>query len=482
MKARPLVTRADGRNVRSFGCHPRSRTYVHWSMLFQICPLLLCLSGCNSADSDTAAASATPASTSPVAVRTAPVIRADVVPETTLVGTVTAVQRSIVGSPVDGRVSNVYVEVGDLVEMDKTGTGGGQPLGMPIVQLSTETVAIEIAAAKAELTRLENELEELKAGNRPEEIARAKAHWEAARAASDLAGAQFRRVERLNRLNVITAEEFEAAKSAALAAQKNLLATRADYDLMEIGPRREQVAQSVAKVERQKQEMARLDVQRQYHTIRAPFVGYVVQKQTEVGEWLARGAPVAEIVALDPIDIVVHVPESLVNQLRVGDTVPLFVAALPEGQEALRGEIHGISPSADQRARTFPVRIRLRNPVPDGSYLLRDGMQARATVSGFSRSALLIPKDALILGGQNPVVMVANRLDGGATVAVRIEVEPGRARRGMIEVRGDLQAGQQVIVSGNERIQDGQVLRVINEASDTARKSAVSSRPVPREL
>ena len=53
-------------------------------------------------------------------------------------------------------------------------------------------------------------------------------------------------------------------------------------------------------------------------------------------------------------------------------------------------------------------------------------------------------------------------------MAVRIEVEAGIARGGMIEVRGDLQPGQQVIIRGNERIRAGQALRVINDTSDTA--------------
>ncbi len=427
---------------------------------------LLSMVGCSSPISDTAAATVARTSPPPVAVRTAPVIRREVVPETTLVGTVTAVRRSIVGSPVDGRVTDVQIEAGDSVEMENP-KSGNQYSGKPIVQLSTETVSVEIAAATAELTRLEHELQELETGNRPEEVTRAKAKWEAAKAALDLAESQLKRTESLRRSNAISAADFETGRSTALTAKQDLIAAAADYELMNTGPRSEQIAQAVAKVSKQKQEVARLNILRQYHTIRAPFGGHVVQKHTEVGQWLSRGDPVAEIVALDPIDVIVHVPESLVNQLEIGNKVPLHVAALPEGLEALQGTIHGIGPSADQRARTFPVRIRLRNPARDGNYLLRDGMQAKAVVPGTPRSTLLISKDALILGGPTPVMMIASPKDDGQTVAVQVDVETGVARGSTIEVLGDLQAGQQVIVDGNERIRAGQVLRVINRTRGT---------------
>jgi RND family efflux transporter MFP subunit len=386
------------------------------------------------------------------------------VPEFTLVGTVTAIRRSVVGSPVDGRVTEINVEAGDLVASDNVEAGLSS--AKPIVQLSTETVGVEIAAATADLTRLEHELDELRAGSRPEEISRAKAHWEAAKAANELAEARLKRAEDLSRSNAVSADELETAKSVAQTAKQSLIAGQADYELVNAGPRRQQISQSVAKVEQQKQEIARLNILRSYHAVHAPFAGFVVQKHTEVGQWLSRGDPVAEIVSLDPIDVVVHVPESLVNELKTGDTVPLHVAALPDGLETLEGTIHGIGPSADQRARTFPVRVRLRNPERDGGYLLRDGMQARATISGTPRSTLIVPKDALVLGGQTPVVMVASTAGDGQTIASKVDVETGIARESTVEVRGDIQAGLHVIVDGNERVRSGEAVRVVNDISE----------------
>ena len=426
-----------------------------------LAPVFLLSTGCDSADTDTAS-SAPAVAPKPATVRTAPVTEASVTPEVTLIGTVTAIRLSIVGSPVEGRVTRITINAGDHVGMEP-GSSDESPQGATLAQLDTESVMIEIAAARAELKRLQHELAELEAGSRPEELAQAKARLEAARDASEFAESRFRRTQELDKQNAIASEQLDSAKSEAFAARQELIAASAFHDLVTAGPRKEKIAQTSAKVEQQQQEISRLETQLNRHTIRAPFEGDVVRKLAEVGQWLNRGEPVAEIIELDPIDIIVHVPETLVTQIKTGDTVPLHFDALPDEANSFEGTIHGIVSSADQRSRTFPVRIRLTNPTHGDAYLLRDGMQARATISGRPRTTLLVPKDALILGGPSPIVMIAHAANGQEPVAMRVEVEPGVSREGHIEIRGDLESGQHVIVDGNERVQPGQPLRLVSD-------------------
>lgn len=427
---------------------------------------LLLLTGCDSSVPEGGSATSAVAPI-PATVRTAPVTEANVTPEVTLIGTVTAIRRSIVGSPVEGRVTKITIDAGDHVGME--GGDLGEPSrGATLAQLDTESVMIEIAAARAELTRLQHELAELEAGSRPEELAQAKARLEAARDASEFSESRFRRTQELDRQNAIASEQLDSAKSEAFAARQELIAATAFHTLVTAGPRKEKMAQTLAKVDQQQQEISRLETQLRHHTIRAPFEGDVVRKLAEVGQWLNRGEPVAEIIELDPIDIIVHVPETLVTQIETGDTVPLEFDALPDEANSFRGTIHGIVSSADQRSRTFPVRIRLANPTHGDAYLLRDGMHARATISGRPRTTLLIPKDALILGGPNPVVMIVHAENAQEPVAMRVEVEPGVSRDNQIEILGDLEPGQQVIVDGNERVRPGQSLQVITEPVDAS--------------
>ncbi len=402
----------------------------------------------------------------PPVVTVASVVQRQVVPEYQLVGTVTAIRRSTIGSPVNGRVVEVNVDLGDAVTSFPDATDDSKNAS-PMVRLDTELVDLEFAAAQAELRRLEQLLKQLKAGNRPEEIARSQALLEVAKTSFELAQARMSRAEQLSQLNSVSEEELETARAAVVESQHRLAAAQAAHELMVAGPREEEIAQAAARVEEQRQEVSRLDVERRRHRIFAPFDAFVSQKLIERGEWLAVGDPVVELVALDPIGVQIQVPERVVHQLRVGDTVPLHIEALPADQQNLEGTIRGIAPSADPQARTFSVRVRVANPQRDDRYLLRDGMQAHAVVSGAPRTALLVPKDAIVLGEATPFVMTARKTKNGTHTAARVDVEVGSPHGEWIEVSAGLKPGQQVIIRGNERLQAGQPVHILESGNDS---------------
>lgn len=413
---------------------------------------------------------------SPPLVSVAEVVEEHVTAQYQLVGTATAIRRSTIGSPVEGRVIEVGVEVGELVRAAGSDTGDLAPPG-PLVRLSRRLIDLDVAAARAELRRLEQRLAQLRAGSRPEEIARAEALLEAARASHRLAQARWTRARQLSELDSVSEEELETAQAVAMESLHQLAAAEANHALIVAGPRAEEVAQAEAEVEKQRQEVARLEVERERHTLFAPFDGFVAQKLVEVGEWLSVGDPVVELVDLDPIGVVVHVPETIVNQLTLGDEVPVDFAALQDGGGRLVGVIRDIAPSADTQARTFAVRIWVNNPQRDEHYLLRDGMQAKATIFGPSQKKLLVPKDAIVLGGTEPFVMTVRSGKGGKRTAARIAVELGATHGERIEVTGDLRPGQWVIVRGNERLRAGQVVRVMDGAGGRPKKAQEAGVP-----
>jgi multidrug efflux pump subunit AcrA (membrane-fusion protein) len=78
---------------------------------------------------------------------------------------------------------------------------------------------------------------------------------------------------------------------------------------------------------------------------------------------------------------------------------------------------------------------------------------------------VLVPKDAVVLGGQSPMVYVAMAA-GGKTTVRPIPVTLGPAQGTWIAAIGDVKAGEQVIVEGNERVRPGQEIRI--EAKEVA--------------
>jgi RND family efflux transporter MFP subunit len=194
---------------------------------------------------------------------------------------------------------------------------------------------------------------------------------------------------------------------------------------------------------------ARIETDLRRCSVRAPFGGVVVGEQAEVGEWLAVGAPVVELLSLETLDIRVQVPEKFFSNLIPGGDVAVRFDALPDLEA--RGTVSAIIPRADPQARTFPVKVR----IPNGDGRIGVGMLAEVSLpAGVSYRATVIPKDALLTQGQESYVFLLN----GDDTVQRTSVESGSGIGTWIVVRGDIQPGQRVVTRGNERLQEGQAV------------------------
>jgi len=339
------------------------------------------------------------------------------------VGTVLPARTSDVGSAVDGRLIDLPIVDGQQVAEQE-----------PIAQLLRGLLEIERAGAVAELDRRRQVLAELQAGSRPEEI-------EQARAA--VAGFEAR-----------TADELQDAQAELQAIEAQLRGSRAALALAEAGPRQEQIAQAAAAAATQEAEVERIDDQLAKHTIRAPFAGWVIERFTEKGQWVARGGLIARIAELQAVEVEARVPESSIAALREGAEVRLEFDAAPE--QAWIGRVSRIVPQADLLSRSFPVRIRLENRVVDGVPTLKGGMLARAWLPvGAAGSVTVVPKDALVLGGPRPLVFCIDPSGPAEGVVRPVDVTLGAAVEGHVAVGGSLEPGMLVVVRGNERLRPG---------------------------
>ncbi|MCK6459462.1 MAG: efflux RND transporter periplasmic adaptor subunit [Planctomycetes bacterium] len=376
----------------------------------------------------------------PALVVVADAIEREITARRSFVGSVEAARRSLVESEVEGLVAEYLAEEGQRVEA-----------GAPLARLRTKLAEIALAAARAELKLRAEELRELRNGSRPEELAQARARFASAKAANELRQWRLGRAKQLFGTSVISEDELKEAQMTARLAEELLAEVQEGLRLAEAGPREERIAQAEARLEAQQAEVARLEDDLDRHTIRAPFSGYVVVEHTEVGEWLAEGAAVAEILALDEVDVVAPVVEDYILGIAVGMTASISVGAVP-GRE-FEGKVSAIVPGADERARTFPVKVRVKNP--EGPFL-KAGMFATVHLPvGGTEKAVLVPKDALVLGGKSPIVYIV--ADGKAAP---VPVEVGIAVDDLVQVKGGVAGGQKVVIRGNERLMPGQSVKV----------------------
>lgn len=391
------------------------------------------------------------------------VIEADVKSGQRVVGNVKPLRSSVIGSAVDGRVEAFLVNQGDQVED-----------GQVLARLRTETLEIELAAAEAELELYRQQLAALENGSRPEDIAEAEANMLGAKAAVRNANSKLRRIQSLASTRAASDSDLEDAKEQAAAAQFALQATEALLQRITEGPRAEMIAQAHAQVELQKQRRNLLKDRIQKFTITAPFDGFIAAEFTEVGAWVARADPIAQVIQLDEVEIEAPVPAEAAVSLRKGDNIRVEFPELPE--ELLVGTVARVVPVAELRTRTFPVQIRLKNSIRNGTPMLMAGMLARIELPAGTRQRLpLVPKDSLVLNGNERSVFLVdleseNASDSGyssvgKTGTVRkVDVDLGVAVDGRIQVRGDIHVGDLVVVVGNERLISNSKVTIIEES------------------
>ncbi|TWT43135.1 efflux RND transporter periplasmic adaptor subunit [Botrimarina hoheduenensis] len=380
-----------------------------------------------------------------------PVVQRTIAATQVFVGTVAPVKRALIGSAVDGRVVEFPVEEGDRVES-----------GSKLAQLMIETISLELAAAEAELDLRTQRLAELQAGSRPEEIEQLRARMAATEARRNYNEARLNRVKGVYQSNrAITEDEYEEAIANAAEATEMHLEAKAAHALAVAGSRKEVIAQARAEVAMQQAVVDRLRDQIQKHTIITRFAGYVVSEHTEVGQWVNRGDPVAEVVALDEVEVVAQVVEQSVPFILPGSIITIEIPAIPG--RTFRGKVMVSIPQADSRSRTFPVKVLVKNEITPAGPLLKPGMYARLTLPIASQqNAMLVPKDAIVLGGRQPLVFaIGPNASVGSEGTVRaVPVEIGSASGPLLQVVGELGPDDAVVVEGNERLRPGQPVRI----------------------
>ena len=189
--------------------------------------------------------------------------------------------------------------------------------------------------------------------------------------------------------------------------------------------------------------------------LRAPFAGLIAAKLVEPGVAAMPGGPAFSLIKTEQVFARAVVPEAEIGRMRRGTAVQVLVPAL--GRE-VRGTVQVINPVADPTSRSFYLKVLLPNP---GLRLL-PGMLA----------SLRIPLPA---GQAAPVVAVAPQLvvqeaDGASVVYVadaashtarRRRVVLGPVQGNQVVVSQGLATTDQIIAAGQQRLHDGQAIRII---------------------
>lgn len=185
-------------------------------------------------------------------------------------------------------------------------------------------------------------------------------------------------------------------------------------------------------------------------SIKAPTSGIIGAKAIEEGMFVAAGTELATIVNLSQLKVQVHLTETEVYQVAMGQKVKLTTDVYPD--KSIRGTVSFISPQAN-KAFNYLVEIIAGNdkdaPLHSGTFVYADFSKKT------SQKILLIPREALNETSRNPTVYIVKE---GKAVLRNIQV--GGEFGNHIQIISGLQPGDQVITSGQINLKDGAFIHI----------------------
>jgi len=383
------------------------------------------LSSCKSDYPSSSRAATSDPKSAPRQVKTATVTELPIGETVTVNGTLAAFDHVTVGMKVPGRLQTISIDLGSVVHK-----------GQNIAQLEQQDYKLRVQQAEAALAQARARLGLSPDGSDDRVAAEQTGTVRQAKAVLDDAKLKRDRAAKLVEQGVVSRAELDTADSDYKVAL-----SRYQDALEEIRNRQGLLAQRRSELALSKQQLADTIVY-------APMDGIVQEKKASVGEYLAAGAPVVDVVRVNPLRLRAEVPERESHNVRNGQSVRVTV----EGDaNSYLGYIKRLSPTIGEQNRVLVVEADVAN---NGS--LRPGAFVRAEiVTNQTSTAVTVPSNALItFAGIDKVIVVENGK------AVEKAVTTGRRGADWVEIKAGLSVGQTVVVDpGN--LQTGQAVSAV---------------------
>ena len=348
----------------------------------------------------------------PIAVEAVIAQRQPLIEEVPVTGTINPLRQALLSAEVAGLIQDIHADIGDRVQK-----------GDLLLKLDPELSSIGRDAALAEVARVR----EILADSR-------------------------RRLAELERLvgdNHVAETEVESLAS--------------------------EVRERSAQLQAAQVETERLTALLRRHQVDAPFSGTISLREVDVGEWVEPGTALFELVDSDTLRADFQVPQRYYSRVQPQTRVRV---TLDDGATVASRVEHRI-PVSRSGSRTFLLRTVVEPPIqPPAAQSkapeLIPGMSASAVLQLKSdRQGVVVPRDAVLRypDGRITVWVAAqgSNWDETATVSEQ-QVATGLSFNGMIEITTGIEAGQRVVVRGNESLQPGQ--RVLLKRAAMADRAA----------
>lgn len=186
--------------------------------------------------------------------------------------------------------------------------------------------------------------------------------------------------------------------------------------------------------------------------IRAPFSGKIGIRQVNVGQYITSGTSIVTLQALHPLYVDFSLPEQNVPFLKKNQPITVQVDAYPN--QIFNGAISAINSAVDVNTRSIAVRAT----IPNEKEVLYPGLFANVNVIlPDEQNVLTVPQSAITYSLYGDSVYVVEQKGKDKTgkptsIAVQKYVKVGERRADIAAITQGLQAGEEVVTSGQLKL------------------------------
>ena len=376
--------------------------------------------------------------------------------ETAFPGRASAGQEVNLSFRVSGPLITLSVDLGDQVKQ-----------GDVVARIDPRDFEVLLRNTQAQLERSRSGLAAMRRA-RPEDVNRAEAGVDKARAAVKLAGQDLARLQNIQAQDSgavaqASIDRAEDAKSGADATLRNALE---GLRIANTGARKEDIAAKEAEIASLAATVDTASDALSYTYLKAPFDGIITQSYVENFETVVAKQPIVRLLDPSSIEFTIFVPEGLIGYAPYVQTVTVRFDALADIE--VEAKIKEIGKEASQATRTYPVILVMDQP--PGVEIL-PGMAGKAFVTAE------LPEDAREVGIEVPATAVFSAGDPDKSFVwvaddtdktlSRREVQIGQLTSFGIMVKAGLEAGEWIVVKGVHSLAEGQQVRIIGAEADS---------------
>jgi HlyD family secretion protein len=361
-------------------------------------------------------------------------------------GYVVAAHTIQLAAKVVGKVAWIGVDKGDLVKKDQQ-----------LVRLEDDEYRAQVQQARGGLANLEASLARAMNGSRPEEIAKAKADLDTARASEVNAKVTLDRTKKLVEEGVLPKQNLDDAQAKYDSAVAQTISFTRTYDLVKLGPRKEDIDGARGLVEQSKGQLALAETQLSNTIIRAPVDGTILERNVEIGEFVTTGAVgdkgakgyVVSLADLNDLKVELDINQNDFAKLGPHQRGVVTTDAYPDRK--YEGVIDEVSPEANRQKATVQVKVKILH----ADQYLRPEMNASVAFLADAKPAergapvkpsIVVPASAVHNGA---VFVIANER------AVKRTVKTGATSTQGVRIDDGLIGGEDLIVSPPDDLKDG---------------------------